>query len=372
MDPISSLYILLGLIGSVVFYTYWLEFINRSNTYPRNWIMLYIMNIFLHMIKAILIDDKILDLNLFPIFAYANINFTIFFVFATIFLSDRNLSVQIVFLILISIVTQPLFFDKLVDIDSFGTARIFFSLGSMLVVGIVFLYKSFVTNLTISINSSEDKSQRLKAEIDSPFNVSKLSSASIFLFSYGYLPLVFLQMGLADNNNNYEIGWMENIRSLSVIFIMSLSSAFFAWIVGCFQGKSRSDELDWTIITGANTGLVVGCSLPMQAPIWYLILFSILIGMIVALIYSIVFRKLGNPLLSFQVISLLLGGMIGFMSLPLINNPDQSSYELLIFVMDRVYVSILIIFVSAILTWIGIGLGILIDKFQFGIDHKNS
>lgn len=356
MDRIASLTLLVGISLSFAFYIFW-DRIHKKQSFVRDseWFGLYLLNFAMHTIIQVLVFHKDLThIQDSEIFSSAAISFSFYFIFARLFLVERIFQVRVLFLVLMSgvyLTGMKLFFSGevewfgLLPSDGWNSLSLFLSGAGFTIVGLVFL----------------DKEEK---KIDESFSISLVYWVTLFL---GILHFGILGSGVEALNN------MDIFHALSLCLWCMSISGLVSWLVHRLSGRAYSE--DYSILLGLLSGFSAFSGLPMGASLGNLALLSFVAGLFPAVMLTTFLKYFSRVPILGILLGLGWGSFIGYLSYDVVNYPDRSSYESLVDFPNRGLAIIIVLFISMVLGWIGVGLGILLDLAfptqQKDLENKN-
>lgn len=356
MDRIDSLYLFLGLILVFPFFHFWNQNIKSTKRIPPvEWLGLFFFyQVFQVLGSGVIYHSGEFQWKGIETIAQSTVGFVLYYLFANSFLSERVFPVRLFFLLWIGLVLHPVHKYFLDWEPSWGSGEFHLSLASLVFLGYVFLSKSQETIHSEKVSQSDTIHDTIR-ELD-------FIDSAYFLF--GLFSLALLQMG------NLPRSGMDSMHSLSMCFWTVSVSGMTAWFVHTMSGRRYS--ANGVVITAIWAGFSAYSSLPLSAGIGGLLLLGFGAGILPTVLSTIALRKVPNWNLFILFFGSGWGGILGILSYGFLQYSEFDSFEVLGSLRNRLILSGFVIFSTLLIGWVGVGIGILLDRIYSGKKSSES
>lgn len=337
MERLDSILAIIGVALCFLFIYIWNKTASSSEekVQPGTWIVFYFINLIFYAIKdGILHQEGALRLDHISAITEPSLGYGFFFIFAKIFLDKRSLSVQLMFMFLVSGILFPglkIFISNSAGWDG-GAYHI--SLAALVWVGIVFL-----------------PSREEEKNTDRKFGI-----LDWFSWIFGLLHISFLQPSILSlDRMDIVISFIGSFWSMGV-------GGVTAWSVYKLIGRQENEE--WYVILGIWAGYAAYSSLPPNTNTWSVFILSHLAAIIPAIFFPFINDLTKNSSLSILLGGAGWGGLLGYLSSPLMDGMNPLNYDHLRFVGGKFYFVLVILMAVSLVSLVGVGLGIVLDKIN--------
>lgn len=367
MNPIESLILLIGLLLSCVFLFSILgihfQIVSNSLSNEKNtkietkvitepqdtsfqfdkqfrWFILFFIAILMQVWIAELNSDKKFAALVIESLPNAILNFTVFFLFAFLFLEKRNLwfliFVYSCFYFINELLIPKVFnYNDELNLSNILVLRYYVGIIIPLLAGYIFYSKDI----------------RLDEVVSKPI----ISINELFLFILGVLSISFSsyflsQISITDFFESITLGILSGIFS-SLVFLM----VYYLW------GQSLYKEVG--ILTCFASGYTITQFQSVATPFAALFLLLLSLSILFTFIFYFLVRKSLSPLWVLLII-FPLAGLLSYLLQPWIELRSLTNYDGMNSFSIRLFEIYILTFVYAISIWSIVGLGILIDKIR--------
>lgn len=342
MDRLDFFIIVVGVFLAFLFYHVWNR-VNPQSGFGKitDWIGLYFFNVVIYSLIGAYWRQDILSISLVTI-SQATISFSVYYLYSCVFLNRRNFLVQLFYLVLITFLLHPGLDYILGKDETWGAAKIHITLGVLFYIGYVFSHPTDQASL------DESNWKKLIS------SWQKFGFVEWGMFLFGILHFAFLQIHKTQSTNT------DFFYALTACIWTMAVSGTTSWIVHLLSGRDY-DEFP-IMVVGFWAGFAAFSSLPLEGGLGGLFFLGLVAGLIPSTLSTLLMPKFRSWSRYTIIMGSGMGGVLGFLGETFLLPSRREAHVLWDGFLDKVWIFAGLVFVSMLVGWIAIGVGILLDK----------